>query len=302
MYLARVVSHMKKDIPHIEFNKKDDTHFEFEIVPIQKIAKNKKQFTHSPELPHQVKFYNLIFFTSGTGRHFIDFNWYPVKENSLIYLAKEQINAFDFSGNLEGYCIIFTEKYFVQCFPNLPEELVFRLFNPQLFSPIVQIPQESTFQSYFKLLQDEYQSFESFNRQTVINALFTVLISKAEAIKQNQPFHIKDHSKIVTFQKFNSLIEENLTKSRSASFYAQELGMTYKHLNSICKELMHKTAKNIIDDLVILKAKRILINSDIKSTELAYQLGFEDPTNFTKYFKKNTNLTPKSFIKSILND
>ncbi|UTW65334.1 helix-turn-helix domain-containing protein [bacterium SCSIO 12643] len=293
---------MKKDIPHIKFDKKDDVQFEFEIVPIQKISKNKNQYTHSPELPHQVKFYNLIFFTSGTGRHFIDFNWYPVQENTLVYLAKEQVNAFDFSNDLDGYCIIFTEKHFVQCFPNLPEDLVFRLFNPQLFSPILQIPLESAFNSYFKLLKEEYHNSNIFNKQTVINALFTILISKAEQIKQKQPFHIKDNSKIVVFQKFNSLIEENLMISRSANFYANELGITYKHLNSICKELMNKTAKNVIDDLVILKAKRILINSDIKSTELAYKLGFEDPTNFTKYFKKNTSLTPKSFIKSILNE
>lgn len=293
---------MKKDIPHIEFNNQNEPHFEFEIVPIQKISKNKNEYTHNPELPHQVKFYNLIFFTSGNGRHFIDFDWYSVQKNSLAYLAKEQVNAFDFSSDLDGYCIIFTEQYFVQCFPNLPEDLVFRLFNPQLFSPILEIPEKSDFINYFKLLKKESNTTNSFNKKTIINALFTILISKAENIKQNQPFHIKDTSKIIVFQKFTSLIEKNLTTSRSAKFYAAELGMTYKHLNTICKELMNKTAKNIIDDLVILKAKRILINSDIKSTELAYKLGFEDPTNFTKYFKKITSLTPKSFIKSISQD
>ena len=58
-------------------------------------------------------------------------------------------------------------------------------------------------------------------------------------------------------------------------------------------------SQKVIDDYIILQAKRNLINSSLKSTELAYKLGFEDPTNFTKYFKKNTGLTPNSFIKSI---
>ncbi|MCK0189844.1 helix-turn-helix domain-containing protein [Arenibacter sp. F20364] len=293
---------MTKDIPHIEFNPETPNNFGFEIVPIEKIAQYKGQHDHNPELPHQLKFYNFIFFTEGSGRHFIDFKWYPVQQNSLVYLTKEQVNAFDFSESLKGFCIIFTEEYFVDCFSNLTEELVFRLFNPQLFSPILQIPKESDFENYFKLLQKEYNNPETFNQRSIVNSLFIILISKAENIKQKQTYHIKDTSKIVLFHNFTSLIEHNYSKSRSANFYADKLAVTYKHLNTICKELVNKTAKNVIDDFIILQAKRNLINSPIKSTELAYKLGFEDPTNFTKYFKKNTGLTPNSFIKSLLNN
>ena len=290
---------MTKDIPHIKFNASTTKNFGFEILPIEKIAREKEKYNHNPELPHQLKFYNLIFFTSGSGRHFIDFNWFPVQENSLVYLTKEQVNAFDFSANLNGFCIIFTEQYFVNCFSNLPEDFVFRLFNPQLFSPILRIPKLSDFRTYFNLLQQEFSSTESFNQKSIIESLFVILISKAEDLKQNQTFHIKDNSKIKVFQKFTSLIETHLSKSRSADFYARELSITYKHLNVICKELVNKTAKTVIDDFIILQAKRNLINSSLKITELAYKLGFEDPTNFSKYFKKHTSLTPNSFIKSI---
>ena len=217
----------------------------------------------------------------------------------MIYLTKEQVNAFEFSDKLKGFCIIFTEEYFVDCFSNLSKDFVFRLFNPQLFSPILQIPEESDFIDYFNLLRKEYKNINTLNQKNIIDSLFTILVSKAENIKENQTFYIKDSSKIRLFHKFTALIEHNLTKSRNASFYAQELAITYKHLNSICKDLVNKTAKNVIDDYIILQAKRSLINSSIKSTELAYNLGFEDPTNFTKYFKKNTGLTPNSFIKSI---
>ncbi len=288
-----------KDIPHIKFNHSTTENFGFEIVPIEKIAQTKEQQGHNPELPHQLKFYNLIFFTEGKGRHYIDFKWYSVQKNTLVYLTKEQVNAFEFSESLKGFCIIFTEEYFVSYFSNLTEDFVFRLFNPQLFSPILQIPSESDFEEYFKLLQKEHNNSKSFNHKNIINSLFTILISKAENIKQNQTLYIKDTSKIGIFQKFTSLIEHNHTKSRSANFYADKLAVTYKHLNTICKKLVNKTAKNVIDDYIILQAKRNLINSGIKSTELAYKLGFEDPTNFTKYFKKNTGLTPNSFIKSV---
>jgi len=289
---------MTKDIPHINFNPATTDNFGFEIVPIEKIAQNRNQNKHNSELPHQLKFYNLIFFTEGHGRHFIDFNWHKVQQNTLVYITKEQINAFDFSTNLKGFCLVFTEEFFVKCFSNLSEGFVFRLFNPQLFSPIVEIPVNSDFITYFKLLKNEFSRTETLNQKNIIESLFSVLISKAEDIKRKQTIKIKDSPKIKIFQKFTSLIEQHLSTSRSADFYAKELTITYKHLNTICKDLVNKTAKNVIDDLVILKAKRSLINSQIRSNELAYKLGFEDPTNFTKYFKKNTGLTPKEFILS----
>ena len=289
---------MRKDIPHIAFQATEKTNFGFDVVSLDYI-RQQKGFDHNPEQPHQLKFYNLIFFTEGKGRHFIDFNWYPVQENTLIYLTKDQVNAFDFSSDFKGYCMLFTEDYFADSFSHLPKDFVFRLFNPQLFSPILQIPKASDFNSYFNLLLSEFDDFTAFNQKTILESLFVILVSKAEYYKQHQTFHIKDSSKIQLFQKFTKLLEDSFQKTRSANFYASELGITYKHLNTISKLLVNKTAKNVIDDYIILQAKRNLINSSIKSTQLAYKLGFEDATNFTKYFKKNTGLTPKSFKNSL---
>ncbi len=286
---------MKNSIPNIKFNPAAKEHLEFEIVPIEKIARSKASHEHNPELPHQLKFYNFIFFTEGSGKHFVDFNWYPVQKNSLVYLTKEQINAFQFSDHLKGFCIIFTEDFFISSFSHLPKDFIVRLFNPQLFSPILQIPAASDFINYFDLLRKEYDATEPTYQKTILNSLFVILLSKAELIKQNQTFHINDSGKINLFQRFTNLIKNNFTQTRSAAFYAKELAVTYKYLNTICKKLINKTAKNVIDDFIILQAKRNLINSDIKSTALAYKLGFEDPTNFTKYFKKSTGLTPKAF-------
>lgn len=293
---------MKKNIPNIKFKPAINENFGFEIVPIERISNRKQTEGHNSQQPHQLKFYNLLFFTKGEGRHFIDFKWYPVQENTLVYLSKEQINAFDFSANLKGYCMVFTEAFFLSCFSNYAGNFVFRLFNPELFSPILQIPKDSDFVDYFNLLKKEFNMQDLFNQKDIIKSLLTVLISKAENLKQRQSKTSIDSSKLNLFQNFNSLIEIHFSESRNASFYANKLAISYKHLNSICKELMNKTAKNVIDDFVVLQAKRKLINTSIKSNELAYKLGFEDPTNFTKYFKNQTGLTPNSFIKSLLNE
>ncbi len=289
---------IKNDIPQVLFQSNTKEDFGFEIVSLDKIAQKKDEFLHDPEKVHQLKFYNLIFFTEGTGRHFIDFKWYSVKKNSLVYISKEQVIAFDFSTDLNGYCLIFTEDYFIKSFSQLSKNTIFRLFTPQLFSPIAQIPDESEFHTYFNLLRKESKA-ESYNKIRIIQSLFTILLSKVEHLKQDQPFHVNSLSKIKLFQSFNNLLEVHFMETRNAAFYASRLAVTYKHLNAVCKELVNKTAKTIIDEFLILQVKRKLINSDVKSTELAYEMGFNDPTNFTKYFKKSTGLTPKTFKKSL---
>lgn len=291
---------MNQKLPQIQFSPAKDKTVSFEIISIDAIKNKRSQMGHDPEQPHQIKFYNLIYFTEGSGKHLIDFKWYPVQKNSLVYLAKDQVNAFDFSGDLEGFCVIFTEAYFVACFANLSKDFMFRLFNPQLFSPILQSPKENDLTVYFDLLQKEFEHTSDIHKQTILQSLFIVFISKAERIKQGQTLHIKDSKNLLKFQEFNSLLESKHQQSRSATYYADALGISYKHLNVVCKEFVHKTAKRVIDDYIILQAKRSLLNSEIKSTELGYSLGFEDPTNFVKYFKLHTGFTPNSFKKHYL--
>ncbi|SEB42110.1 AraC-type DNA-binding protein [Tenacibaculum sp. MAR_2009_124] len=289
---------MKKDIPKINFQPAAKENFNFEIVPINKIA-NKQIKEHNSELPHQLKFYNIIFFIQGRGRHYIDFKWYPIKEKSLVFLAKDQVHAFDFSSNLEGYCMVFTENFFLNCFSEFPNNYLLHLFNSQFSRSVVEVPEDSDVINYFNLLLKEFQTKNTFNNINVTKSLLTVLLSKAEGINEGQNKNAIDSLKVTLFKQFNLLLDINYKESRNANFYADKLAITYKHLNEVCKEVSNKTAKNVIDDFLILIAKRKLINTSIKSTKLAYELGFEDSTNFTKYFKKNTGFTPKEFLLSI---
>ena len=196
--------------------------------------------------------------------------------------------------------MIFTEAYFVKCFSHVSKEFVFHMFNPQLFSPVLQIPDDSDFLEYIKIYEKEYTKERTIHQKTILDSLFIILLSKTEQQKQYDSLQSNDTKKSVLFQQFIALLATNYRKERGAIFYATSLAITYKYLNEVCKAIVNKTAKSVINDYIILQAKRSLINSSIKSAELAYQLGFEDPTNFTKYFKKYTGYTPKSFRLSVL--
>lgn len=287
---------MKDEIPHIKFKSGYSKIEGIEIITLEDLISRKEDLDHFPEKAHQLNFHMLVFFTNGETEHLVDFIWHKASKNTLFYLSKGQVNAFKFNEGLGGYIILFTEDYFKAQLNKLPKNAIIRLFASQLFSPKIQIPESSNTSDYIHLLFDEfYRDKDEFNKKNIIDSLYTIIFSKLEQLKQYQTFHLNDTDKLEAFLKFKSLLECHFRESRNADFYARKMNVTYKHLNIICKEVADVTAKKFIDEFIILEAKRRLINSTVKSTELAFSLGFEEPTNFVKYFKKHTGLTPNKF-------
>ena len=292
---------MSNDIPNITFNSAKEGNSGIEILTIENLSNRKNDADHNPEKAHQVAFNMIVYYTAGVSKQLVDFVWHPVKANSIIHLSKGQINAFQFTEGLKGFILVFTEDFLKKQMNSLPKNEIERLFNAHLFSPSIQVPEDSNVLNYFQLFFEEYSNVkEDYNQNNVYASLHAIIFSKLERLKQFQTSHFNRTEKVVTFLNFKSLLEDNFSKSRNADFYAKKLSLTYKHLNTICKDTVHVTAKQFIDTFVILEAKRLLINSEIKSTELAYRLGFEEPTNFVKYFKKHTGSTPNNFKKDYI--
>ena len=95
-------------------------------------------------------------------------------------------------------------------------------------------------------------------------------------------------------RQFNMLVEEHFKTEHSVRFYAEKLFKSPKTLaNSFAK--YQRTPLQIIHDRVILEAKRLLTYTDMSTKEIAYQLGFEDPSHLSKLFKKITGTPPSAF-------
>lgn len=291
---------MSKELPQIYFKSKFPQINGIEIIQIEEIAKRKSGFDHDPEKPHIVDFYQIIIYTKGNTKHLVDFVWHTAQKNSLFYISKGQVNSFKFNPEIRGYALLFTGAYFKKHLNNLTKDTTLRLLAFHLFTPKINISVNSNVLDYVDVLYDEfYKIGGSFNKKAIIDSLFTIILSKLEELKQEQTSNMRDSDKLNHFFQFHSLLKENYKTSRNAEFYARKMSITYKHLNEICKEIIDSTAKRFIDDYILLEAKRQLTNSGKRSTDLAYQLGFNEPTNFVKYFKKHTGLTPNQFKHSL---
>lgn len=101
------------------------------------------------------------------------------------------------------------------------------------------------------------------------------------------------------FVWFRELIEESFHHNRQVAAYAERLGYSTRTLNRLAQDWAGLTAKELIDERVILEAKRALVHTDQPVAAIAEQLGFDDPSNFSSYFTHRTGLTPARFRASI---
>ena len=149
----------------------------------------------------------------------------------------------------------------------------------------------------FKLMMKYYES-DGKNRNVLLSYV-NVIVSLVEAFYKRQfSTDPKQYNHIVTdFQQ--SIIDyynQPVSQLPNVQYFADKLGLTANYLGDIIKHFTQKSALENIHEFVIKKAKELLVeNQKLNTTEVAYELGFEYPNYFSKFFKKQVNLTPKEF-------
>ncbi|AXH13634.1 hypothetical protein CP985_12790 [Malaciobacter mytili LMG 24559] len=275
-----------QNLPKIDFLK-DLEKLGFEILSFEEFFKNIDLNTHFMTKPHKINFYNILYFNKTQDKHFVDFVEYKIKNNQLIFISKEQVHAFSKNIKHKGFIILFTEEFLKRNFIT-KEKSIFNI----CLKPIILEDLNSEFETIFKQLYSEYKKEKSLYKEKILAILLNYLILKYENSLQDKTINQK-HKLI--FEEFKELIYKNYFENKNVSFYAKYLKISSKHLNTITKEFVKLTAKQLIDSYLILEAKRQLACTNKPIKEIAFNLGFYETTNFIKYFKKHTNISPSKF-------
>ena len=113
--------------------------------------------------------------------------------------------------------------------------------------------------------------------------------------EENTDENINITNQRILINKFQKLVEENYSTEHYPKFYADKLAITANYLNFVCRTFAGKKAGEIIRNRIILEAKRLLINSELSISQISFQLGFEDNSYFTKFFKTHARISPSEF-------
>ncbi len=267
---------------------------EFEIVDLVELY---NEFKDTLTTIHRTGFYHIIWFQKSHPTHLVDFNPIRIKPNSLLFLNKDTVQRFDNKTNFQGKAILFTDSFFCKTEADTKFLRNNILFNDLFSVSQIQIDKQSNlFSELLQQMRDELQNEKDNAQADILKNLLHNFLLHSEREKRKQNFvELKKDANLDYVMIFKDLLERNYKTQKQVSYYAKEMFISEKRLNQATSKLFGKTSKEIINDRVMLEAKRILAHTNESVKEICYSLGFEEPTNFIKYFKKHSAITPIEF-------
>ncbi|MDR2915138.1 MAG: helix-turn-helix transcriptional regulator [Tannerella sp.] len=270
--------------------------FEFKALPIEIEVKDLRFAKELPKLlgqPHKATFYQIIWLTEGDATFRIDFREITIRSNEILIISAGQVCEFDITSEYYGKIILFTSSFFTVTELDSNFLHTCEILNPVSLNKTVPIcPQLA--ENLTVLLDKELKHpVDDFQTGIAQSYLRVILLETERQVTASYSPVINNVGR-----KFYNAVEQHFREKRNTEFYVNLLGVNEKVLSKEVKTLTGNTPKIYIDSRIILEAKRLLSYSSLSIKEVGYKLGFDEPTNFNKYFRKHTGITPAQFRDS----
>jgi AraC family transcriptional activator of pobA len=278
--------------------------FDFEGITNQfyanQFSTHLAEFHHSITKPHKHDFYLSVLFTKGRGTHHLDFDTFTIQPGSLFFMLPGQTHDWELSDDIEGYIFFHTKSFYNLLFPNkrLDDYPTFYL-RDNLKHIQLSKEEQPIFEAYFKHILTEYKASYSL-KYNKIGLLLDLIYIDSNRLKFEEQFNTeKTNSQMLYYKDLQLLIDEHYMSLKKPKDYADKLNITVKHLNKIVKNLLNKSTSELINERIILEAKRLISHRELTIKEIAFQLNYEDYSYFSRFFKKNTGSTPSQFSNQL---
>jgi len=245
-------------------------------------------------VPHSHLFHQVFFITKGSGTHWVDGIETRIHGPWVMLVAKGKTHLYLPDAQDEGWMFDFGEDFL-----DADASWVFSDF---LASPNLPLPEDEVVQqaaTLARLLWD-LGKLRSEEVQPVLRHLLSAFLHLLQSKIREQASHQKPHrtTDFKLFQAFLQELDKSFQNEKEVEFYARKLRCTARRLGSVCKAVLGKTPQTLIIERVMLEAKRLLLHSDMSVQQVASLLGCEEPSNFTKAFRKATGETPSGFRRA----
>lgn len=244
--------------------------------------------------PHRHSFYHILYIEKGNGVHTIDFIDHEIENEMIFFVSPGQVHNLEFfDNNSSGAMINFSEDLFSTFLAN--NQLIdnFAFFNRS--GKVSKLNVSNNLNKIKPLIKD----LKTEKRIEILRLHLLELLYESNEIVSRLLNTSSQESYSEKLFKFELLIEDNFIREHYPKFYAEKLSITPNYLTKLCSDIRGKTAGELIRERIVLEAKRLLVNSQLDISEISFQLGFEDNSYFTKFFKTSEKLTPKQFRKNL---
>ncbi|MDM1391639.1 helix-turn-helix domain-containing protein [Myroides marinus] len=253
-----------------------------EVTALIKVSSFKQEIRKTNPHKHN-NYIEIIYFSQANGIHGIDNTLFPITPATVFLIHQEQVHYWDITSKPKGFVLILKKEFIQNSLDYQLKELLSQLSE---FS-CLNLNNTKSVDTIFNLLLKEknLMAIEGLLKALLVNI---IIESTPKPILSN---------KSDTLNLFQDLLKQADKLHNNVSYYAQKLKTSPQNLNAICRKTLKQSASEIIAKHIIDEAKRQLLYSQNRISEIAYYLNFNDSSYFIKYFKRFTGLTPKEFRK-----
>ncbi|MDZ7897454.1 MAG: AraC family transcriptional regulator [Arcicella sp.] len=243
---------------------------------------------------HSHSFYMVMYVRQGSGTHTIDFKTYEVNSNQLYFLTPGQVHNWDLSADTEGFTLFFEANYFSSLYAHRLFDYPF--YHTNQHKPLIQLENEiNIFDTFFVDAFHEFTTQKPNRSEVFLAQLFIILENASRHYgDQRSPELMGQYHKI---RQFEELVNRHFIEKKEIKDYAEMMNISPNYLNSLCKIFLNKTASQLLQERLLIESQRLLTHTELSIKEIVFQLGFNDTSYFTRFFKKITSRTPLEFRK-----
>lgn len=227
----------------------------------------------------------------GHGEAKIDGQRVEVNAPSLILISAMSVHDFAWSADVSG-TVLSVATARLERARRSPDSPV-----PLSSTALVRLKkQDRELDDLFNMLLREYRRPPDGARDSALQAFVNLLAIRVERLEyEGLSDTDRQHRGQLHLKRFLDEVNRDYVQQRTVESYAEELGITAPYLNQLCRELTGRNALQIIHERLIIEARRSLIYTALRVSEIAYELGFSDPAYFTRFFRRHTGYSPRQF-------
>jgi AraC family transcriptional activator of pobA len=300
----------KEDHPFYKFESLSDFHEVFGLKkplhPLISFININEMKIKEHGLPNTIvlDFYKISYKTLLCGKAKYGQNYYDFGEGGLVFTAPNQLFESPSDQPSSGHLLLIHPDLFLS-YPLAKKIKEFGFFSYSANEALhLSDKEKATIMAIFAIIEDELNSrIDDFSQDVIISQI-ELLLNYSNRFYKRQFITRKAVNNDI-LQKLETLLDDYFNNEKAAlegipsvQFVSEKLNISASYLSDMLRSFTGENTKQHIHNKLVEKAKEKLSSSKLSVSEIAYQLGFEHPQSFSRFFKTKTNVSPLEFRQS----
>jgi AraC-like DNA-binding protein len=249
-------------------------------------------------LPQRPGFHLLLLVTAGRCDHFLDYRRVGCRAGTLIHVRPGQVQQFVLGQALEANVLLFTPEFILPATSAPDAESFGTLIDEVVPEGVTQLEPGAVenLSGGFTAIGREFRTTDGskLSARILQHLLYALLLAIARnSLRSSVSLSASAYG--LTFRKFRKAVDAQFTQTRAVNAYAKAIGCSVKSLRRACMAVRGSSPKVLIEQRVVLEAKRLLAHTSLPVEAIADAVGFGEPTNFVKFFRRHGGMRPLEF-------